>query len=112
LGPIATQLLVERGELAMEGLDEREGLLGVTEQFLLMLETAGPEATADTLSEVPGDERAHLAKAILASGHPDRIGLAELAEVFEQVRAVRNVHPLGGLARTSRSKGKSKKRRR
>ena len=112
LGPIATQLLVERGELSMEGLDEREGLLGVTEQFLQMLETAGPEATSATLAEVPGGERGHLAKAILASGHPDRAGLAELAEVFEEIRAVRNAHPLGGLARTSRTKGKSKKRRR
>jgi hypothetical protein len=112
LGPIATQLLVERGELSREGLDEREGMLGVTEQFLQMLETAGPEAASATLTEVPGGERGHLANAILASGHPDRAGLAELAEVFEEMRAVRNAHPLGGLARTSRSKGKSKKRRR
>lgn len=112
LGPIATQQLIGRGESAMEDLDEREGLLGVTEQFLVLLETAGPEATAETLSEVPGAERAHLAKAILGSGHPDRAGLAELAEVFDQVRAVRNAHPLGGLTRTSRAKGKSRKRRR
>jgi hypothetical protein len=112
VGPIATQLLVERGALAMEDLGEREGLLGVTEQFLHMLETAGPEATSAMLTEVPGDERGHLAKAILASGHPDQDGLAELAEVFDEIRAVRNAHPLGGLARTSRSKGKGKKRRR
>ncbi|MGW5745001.1 hypothetical protein [Amycolatopsis sp. NPDC003861] len=46
LGPIATQWLVERGELALEDLDAREGLLGVTEQFFVLLETAGPEATA------------------------------------------------------------------
>jgi hypothetical protein len=108
LGPIATQLLVERGELAMEDLGEREGLLGVTEQFLLVLETAGPEATSATLADVPGGERGHLAKAILASGHPDRVGLAELAEVFKEVRAVRSAHPLGGLARTSRTKGKAR----
>jgi hypothetical protein len=112
VGPTATQLLVERGALAMDDLDEREGLLGVTEQFLQMLETAGPEATSAMLTEVPGDERGHLAKAILASGHPDQAGLAELAEVFEEIRAVRNAHPLGGLARTSRAKGKGKKRRR
>ncbi|MDS0137767.1 MULTISPECIES: hypothetical protein [unclassified Amycolatopsis] len=85
LGPIATQLLVERGDLALEDLDAREGLLGITEQFLVLLETAGPEATASTLVEVPADERAHLAEAITTSGHPDGVGIAELAEVFEEV---------------------------
>ena len=109
LAPIATQLLVEREELAPEDLDEREGLLGVTEQFLVMLEMAGPEATSATLAEVPGEERGRLAKAVLASGHPDRDGLAELAEVFGQIRAVRTAHPLGGLARSRGSKGKRRR---
>ncbi|WP_410595641.1 hypothetical protein [Amycolatopsis sp. lyj-23] len=108
LGPVATRLLVDRGELVLEDLDEREALLGVAEQFLVMLEAAGSEATAATLAEVPGDERGGLARAILASGHPDQAGLAELAEVFEQVRAVRTAHPLGGLARSAR---KGKRRR-
>lgn len=112
LGPIATQLLVERGELALEQLDAREGLLAVTEQFLGLLEAAGPEATVATLAEVPADERAHLAEAIPASGHPDLVGLAELAEVFEEVRPVRSAHPLGGVTRSRSSKGKSKTRRR
>ncbi|MGW3959076.1 hypothetical protein ACWED2_04575 [Amycolatopsis sp. NPDC005003] len=111
LGPIATQLLVERGELALEDLGEHEALLGIAEQFLLLLESAGPDATASTLAELPADERAHLAKAIAASGHPDRVGLAELAEVFEQVRPVRNAHPLGGVTRSAGGKGKRKRRR-
>jgi hypothetical protein len=112
LGPIATRLLVDRGKLALESLDEREALLSVAEQFLVLLETAGPDATSATLTEVPAAERAHLAEAIPASGHPDRVGLAELAEVFERVRPGRTAHPLGGLARSSRAKGKGKKRRR
>lgn len=112
LGPIATQLLVERGGLALEDLDAHEGVLGIAEQFLVLLETAGPDATAATLAEVPADERAHLAKAIAASGHPDRVGLAELAEVFEQVRPIRNAHSLGGVTRSRSGKGRSKKRRR
>ncbi|MGW4520172.1 hypothetical protein [Amycolatopsis sp. NPDC004378] len=112
LGPIAIQLLVERGALALEELDAREGLLAITEQFLVLLETAGPEATAATLAEVPADELAHLAEAMPASGHPDRVGLAELAEMFEAVRPVRNVHPLGGVTRSQSSKGKGRKRRR
>jgi len=82
LGPIATQQLIERGELAMEDLDERESLLGMAEQFLLMLEMAGSEAVSETLAEIPDVERAHLADAVLTSGHPDRVGLAELVEVF------------------------------
>lgn len=111
LGPIATQLLVERGNLALEELEPRESLLCMAEQFLVLLETAGLEATASTLSEIPDGERAHLAEAIPASGHPDRVGLDELAEVFEQVRPARNAHPLGGVTRSRTSKGKSKKRR-
>jgi hypothetical protein len=108
LGPVATLLLVDRGELRLEDLGEHEGLLGVTEQFLVLLETAGPEATASTLAEIPAGERAHLAQAIPASGHPDRVGITELIEVFEQVRPVRDAHPLGGLIR---SRGKKKRRR-
>ncbi|MCR6484076.1 hypothetical protein M8542_14735 [Amycolatopsis sp. OK19-0408] len=112
LGPIATQLLVERGELAPEGLEPLESLLCLAEQFLGLLESAGPEATASTLAEIPAGERAHLAEALPASGHPDRVGLAELAEVLEQVRPVLAAHPLGGLARSRGNKGKTKKRRR
>lgn len=111
LGPIATHLLVDHGELALEGLDQCEGLLGMAEQFLVMVERAGPEATAVTLAQVPAGERAHLVEAILASGHPDRVGLAELAEVFEEVRPRRNAHPLGGLTRSRSSKEKKKRRR-
>jgi hypothetical protein len=111
LGPIATQLLIERGELALEDLDAREGLLGITEQFLVLLETAGLDAAASTLAEVPAGERAHLAEAIAASGHPDQAGLADLADLFERVRPVHLAHPLRGVSRSRSSKGKSKKRR-
>ncbi|WP_410641176.1 hypothetical protein [Amycolatopsis sp. lyj-346] len=112
LGPIATRVLIDRGELDLGEVDDRERLLGMTEQFLLLLETAGPEAALEMLSAPAGAELADLQQAVLHSGHPDQVGLAELAEVFEQFAPSRKVHPLGGLARSRSVKGKGKKRRR
>ena len=110
LGPIATQLLIDRGELALDDLSEHEGLLGMTEQFLGLLETAGPEGTSSTLAGIPRAELAGLPEAILGSGHPDRVGLAELAEIFEQFGSSRTVHPLGGLNRSRSAKGRKRRR--
>jgi hypothetical protein len=112
LGPIATRLLVDGAGLDLGEIDDRERVLGMAEQFLVLLETAGPDGLPPMLDALPGDQLADLMAAILDSGHPDREGLAELAEVFEQVRSDRNGHPLGGLTRSRGSKGKGKKRRR
>ncbi|WP_410669595.1 hypothetical protein [Amycolatopsis sp. cmx-4-68] len=112
LGPIAMRVLIDSGELDFGEVEDRERILVMTEQFLMMLETAGPEATASTLSSLPETDPASLAEVVLGSGHPDQVGLAELAEVFEQVRPSRNAHPLGGLTRSRSSKGKGGKRRR
>ncbi|MEV6876803.1 hypothetical protein [Amycolatopsis sp. NPDC051128] len=112
LGPIATRVLIDSGELDLHEVDDRERLLGMTEQFLVLLETAGPEGASQMLSALPGAEFADLHEAILESGHPDRVGLAELAEMFEEFGPGRKVHPLGGLARSRSTKGKGKKRRR
>ncbi|MEQ0560561.1 hypothetical protein ABJI51_15855 [Amycolatopsis sp. NEAU-NG30] len=111
LSPIATHVLINRGELDLHEMDDRERLLGMTEQFLLLLEAAGPEGASEMLSAMPAAELADLQEAVLASGHPDRVGLAELAELFEQLGPGR-AHPLGGLTRSRSSKGKGKKRRR
>ncbi|WP_206785100.1 hypothetical protein [Amycolatopsis sp. MtRt-6] len=107
LGPIATQALIDRGELDLGEVDDRERLLAMTEQFLVLLESAGPEGV---LSAVSGGELAGLREAILGSGHPDQVGLAELAEVFEQFGPSRQGHPLGGLARSRSGKGKKRRR--
>ncbi|MEU0530920.1 hypothetical protein [Amycolatopsis tolypomycina] len=98
LGPIATNMLIDRGELDLGELDDRERLLGMTEQFLVLLEAAGPEGVSSAL---PSGELAGLREAILGSGHPDRVGLAELAEVFGPGP---QAHPLGGLARSRKKR--------
>lgn len=110
LGPIATRVLIDSGELDFGEVDDRERLLGMTEQFLVLLEAAGPEGASEALNALPGGELAGLREAILGSGHPDQVGLAELAEVFEQFEPSRKAHPLGGLARSRSTKGKKRRR--
>ncbi|TKG60526.1 hypothetical protein [Prauserella endophytica] len=114
LGPIATHLLVEDGELAMEELGEEEGLRGMAEQLIHLLEAGGPDAVADALAESPPDEARGLMAALSASGHPDETGLEELRELFAARRpGLATVHPLAGTSRASRNaRGKGRKRRR
>ncbi|MFF1608908.1 hypothetical protein ACFVYA_14115 [Amycolatopsis sp. NPDC058278] len=109
LGPIATRVLIDSGELDFGEVDDRERLLGMTEQFLVLLEAAGLEGASETLSALPDGELAGLREAVLHSGHPDQVGLAELAEVFEQFEPSRKAHPLGGLARSRTTKGKKRR---
>jgi hypothetical protein len=90
LGPIAIRVLIDSGELDLAEIDDRERMLGMTEQFLVLLEAAGPEGASQMLSALPADELADLTEAILDSGHPDQVGLAELAEMFEQFGPSRN----------------------
>lgn len=106
LGPIATNMLIDSGEVDLRGLGDRERLLAMTERFLVLLESSGPEGVSSALS---GGELAGLREAVLGSGHPDHVGLAELAEVFAQFGLGGKAHPLGGLAR---ARGKKKRRHR
>jgi hypothetical protein len=110
LGPIATRVLIDSGELDLGEVDDRERLLGMTEQFLVLLEATGPEGASEALSTLPDGELAGLREAILGSGHPDQVGLAELAEMFEQFAPSRKAHPLGGLARSRSVKAKKRRR--
>ncbi|PXY26485.1 hypothetical protein [Prauserella flavalba] len=113
LGPIATHLLVEDGELAMEELGEEERVLGMAEQFIHLLEIGGPDAVADMLSELPPDEARGLTATLLASGHPDETGLEELRELLAARRpGLATVHPLAGTSRSSRSSRKAREKRR
>jgi hypothetical protein len=115
LGPIVTQMLVDDGEIDMDDLDQREGLRGMAEQFIHLLEVGGAEAVADVLSQVPADQAREMLTALLASGHPDRAGMNELATLAETELAHlpagrATVHPLAGRPRSNRPRGRRKRR--
>lgn len=112
LGPIVAQLLLEDGEVSMDELGPDEGLRAMAEQFIHLLEVAGPDAVVDALAEMSADEARELMVALLASGHPDHVGLDELRQLFTTRRPGRaTVHPLAGVSRSRRGPGKGRKRR-
>jgi hypothetical protein len=115
LGPIASQLLIDGGELKLEDLDQEEGLRGMTEQFIHLLEIGGSGAVTDALAQVPAGQARDMVGALLASGHPDQAGLDELRTLSQAHFAARRpghatVHPLAG--RKSGPPGRSARKRR
>ncbi|MEV8609759.1 hypothetical protein AB0383_17815 [Amycolatopsis sp. NPDC051373] len=112
LGPIVVQILVGNGELAVEELSDEERLCAMAEQFILLLEVGGPDAIADALAAIPPDEARSLTAELLACGHPNEPGIAELREIFTKRRSgLATVHPLAGMPRPSRKvRGKRKSR--
>jgi len=116
LGPIASQMLIADGDITMDELDPVEGLRGMTEQFIHLLEIAGPDAVTGTFAEIPTAQAHEMVAALLASDHPDRTGLDELRALVQAQLAGRrpgraNVHPLAGVSRSTRPPGKRKRRR-
>lgn len=115
LGPIATQMLAEDGELSMDELTPEEALRAMAEQFIHLLELGGFDAVADALAQVPGGQGREMAAALLESGHPDRAGLDELRTLVHTRFSGRpghaTVHPLSGATRSGRARGKNKRRR-
>ncbi|MEV4555146.1 hypothetical protein [Nonomuraea wenchangensis] len=114
LGPAVLNHLVERNELGPDTLDPHEHLLLGAENFLMLLETAGPETVAEQVRAIAGKEAPELLEAVLSSGHPDEAGLAELrALVAEPLRARSARHPLR-LAPTTApgARGRRTKRKR
>jgi hypothetical protein len=117
LGPIVSHMLIDGGEITLEDLDREEGLRGMTEQFIHLLEIGGSDAVADALAEIPADQAREMVAALMASGHPDRTGLDELrtltqAQLAERRPGRATVHPLPRLSRSSRPRGTARKRRR
>jgi hypothetical protein len=78
LGPIVVHMLIEDGEIAMDELDQKEGLRAMTEQFIQLLEIGGADAVTSALAEIPAGQARDMMATLLASGHPDRTGLDEL----------------------------------
>jgi hypothetical protein len=83
LAPTALSVLVRRGLLNPDDLTEAESLLMVAESLLQLLETAGPEGLSTVLRD-QGPQTEEALAAALASGHPDRAGIAELEAVAER----------------------------
>jgi hypothetical protein len=76
LAPTAIQLLISSEQLAMDDLTDTEGLIGMTEQVLQLLELAGPDAVREQLAATP--DPTELVYALANSQHPDAAGLNEL----------------------------------
>ncbi|HEY1971224.1 MAG TPA: hypothetical protein VGH89_24940 [Pseudonocardia sp.] len=117
LGPIVTQMLIDDGDIALDDLDPEEGLRVMTEQLLHLLEIGGPDAVTDALAQLPADQARDMVTAMAASGHPDRTGVDELralahAQLAERQPGRATMHPLAGVSRSSRPRGRIRKRRR
>ncbi|WP_020389890.1 hypothetical protein [Kribbella catacumbae] len=111
LAPTVLQLLISDGQLEIEELSPSDGLLGMTEQFLQLLELGGAEGARESLAEVP--DLTELAYALEHSGHPDTNGLQRLrTQVIEPLmhKGPRRLHSVGGSQRQGRENSKSKRR--
>ncbi|MBH0781589.1 hypothetical protein [Nocardia bovistercoris] len=104
IGPIAVQLLINDGEIAMDELDPDEGLRGMAEQFITLLEAHGPDTVTGMLADLPDDQAPEIVDALEQSGHPDRVGLNELITVARAHLAERRptVLPFRAASRSSR----------
>ncbi|MGW1887701.1 hypothetical protein [Streptomyces sp. NPDC001970] len=114
LAPTALSVLVRRDILGPGDLTEAETLLMVAESLLQLLEAAGPDGVIEMLRD-QGPQAEEALAAALASGHPDREGIAELRTVAGQALG-RPRARVGRVQQGSHGKGrgtrKSGKRRR
>lgn len=90
LGPIVVQMLIHDGEIALDELDQEEGLRAMAEQFIHLLEIGGADAVASALAPIPASQARDMMATLLASGHPDRTGLDELRTLAGTSRSNRS----------------------
>lgn len=88
IGPLAVQLLLAAEEITHADLTDEEGVRGMAEQFIQVLEVHGPEAAAGSLAELPAGQTREIAAALRESGHPDQVGLSELDAVLTPRRGL------------------------
>ncbi|WP_330309758.1 MULTISPECIES: hypothetical protein [unclassified Streptomyces] len=91
LAPTALSLLARREILTPEDLTEPESLLMVAESLLQLCEATGADGVSEVLRQ-QGREAEEALRAALASGHPDREGLAALQALAERVPPERKAH--------------------
>ncbi len=110
LGPLAVQLLLAADEITHAELSDEEGVRGMAEQFIQVLEGHGPEAAAGSLAELPAGQAREIAAALRDSGHPDQVGLGELDAAFAPLLVPRR-GVSRNRSRTGRGGGARPKRR-
>lgn len=91
LAPTALSLLARREILTPEDLTEPESLLMVAESLLQLCEATGADGVREVLRQ-QGREAEEALRAALASGHPDREGLADLQALAERGPRERKAH--------------------
>ncbi|WP_189192557.1 hypothetical protein [Streptomyces albiflavescens] len=111
LAPTALSLLARREILTPEDLTEPESLLMVAESLLQLCEATGADGVSEVLRQ-QGREAEEALRAALASGHPDREGLADLQALAARVPRERKVHVGLVQQRGHRKNGRQGGRRR
>ncbi|MFI7694522.1 hypothetical protein ACIBQ6_36035 [Nonomuraea sp. NPDC049655] len=111
LGPAVWTQLIDAGKMQPEALSERENLLMGAENFLSVLELAGPEGLVEQLKRMGGGDAYEFVEAVLASGHPDVVGLRELRELVAEPLRKTARHRLRHVpTRPPGARGRRKKR--
>ncbi|MET8626987.1 hypothetical protein ABZW30_25030 [Kitasatospora sp. NPDC004669] len=113
LAPTALSVLTHREILHPDDLTDPESLLVLAESLLQLLEAGGEDATVDSLLSQGRSKAGEAVAAAVASGHPDRAGLAALRSLAGGPLRERSAQ-LGRLnaARARRSTARSKGKRR
>lgn len=113
LAPTALSILTRLEVLDPDDLTEPESLLMVAEGLLQLLEIGGRDATVDSLLSQGRSQAREIIAAALASGHPDRAGLATLHSLADGPLRERSAQ-LGRIngARRGGTTRRSRKRRR
>jgi hypothetical protein len=114
LAPTAIHLLVAERQLQMEELSAAEGMIGVAEQFLQLLEVGGPDTVREQIADMP--DLLEMAYLLENSGHPDVDGLRELRTLVIEpsLHRGRRLHTVGAAPQRptrKRRKGKGRRKR-
>jgi hypothetical protein len=83
--PLVLSQLLDDGVLEPGDVTAPESLLAMTEGYLRLLELGGPETTLEIIRRQAGPNVLPMVRDILASGHPDVVGLNEFRTMVADV---------------------------
>ncbi|MFD2348658.1 hypothetical protein ACFSTC_03485 [Nonomuraea ferruginea] len=114
LGPAVWTQLIDAGKMRPGSLSERENLLlGGRRTFCRCWNSRGLRGLSSSSGEWGGGDADEFLEAILASGHPDVVGLRELHELVAEPLRRTARHPLRLVpTRPPGARGRRKKRKR